>query len=102
MLVEIPHPLMVELGVASSTFLFAVGHLNFLGGLAGFFSRDTLVLFLLQLATGGSIALLYVLTGHLFFSDLRERSPHRIRIFGGRGYRQSSMPNRVSDFILRP
>lgn len=55
----------LPLGVASSTVLFAVGHLNFLGGLAGFFSRDTLVLFLLQLATGGSFALLYVLTGDL-------------------------------------
>lgn len=55
----------VPFGVVTSTLLFAVGHLNFLGGLANFFSRDTLVLFALQLATGGSFALLFILTGDL-------------------------------------
>ena len=55
----------VPFGVASSTLLFAVGHLPFFGGLANFFSRDTLVLLALQLATGTTFALCFVLTGDL-------------------------------------
>jgi membrane protease YdiL (CAAX protease family) len=55
----------VPFGVASSTFFFAVGHLPFFGGLANFFSLDTAVLFGLQLFTGGSFALIFLLTGDL-------------------------------------
>ena len=59
----------VPFGIATSTVLFSAGHLPFLGltqgeaGLRNFFSLDTLVLFGLQLATGGCFALLYVSTG---------------------------------------
>lgn len=52
-------------GTAASTVVFALGHLNFFGGLANLFSLDTLVLFGLQLCTGGSFALLFLLTGDL-------------------------------------
>ena len=61
----------VPFGAAASTVLFSAGHLPFLGlaqgeaGVRNFFSVDTLVLFGLQLATGGSFALLFVSTGSL-------------------------------------
>lgn len=61
----------VPFGAFASTVLFAVGHLPILGlasgaaGVRNFFSRDTFVLFCLQLATGGSFALLFVSTGSL-------------------------------------
>ena len=59
----------IPFGIAASTVLFSLGHLPFLGliqgeaGVRNFFSVDTLVLFGLQCATGGSFALLYVSTG---------------------------------------
>ena len=61
----------VPFGVVASTVLFSAGHLPFLGllqgeaGLRNFFSVDTLVLFGLQLATGGSFALIFIGTGSL-------------------------------------
>lgn len=55
----------VPFGAAASTVLFAVGHLPVLGGLANFFTLDTLVLFGLQLCTGGSFAAIFLLTGDL-------------------------------------
>uniref|UniRef100_A0A7S0P2U6 EF-hand domain-containing protein n=1 Tax=Calcidiscus leptoporus TaxID=127549 RepID=A0A7S0P2U6_9EUKA len=59
----------VPFGVAASSVLFSLGHLPFLGLARGevraFFSADTLVLFALQLATGGSFALTFVFTGSL-------------------------------------
>ena len=50
-------------GVVASSIFFSVGHLNFLS--RAFVSRDTLVLFLLQLYTGLCFAGLYVATGDL-------------------------------------
>lgn len=55
----------VQFGAVASTLLFALGHLNVVGGVSALLSYDTLVLFTLQLVTGGSFAALYVLTGSL-------------------------------------
>lgn len=55
----------IRFGAVASTVLFAVGHLNFFGGLRNLVSSESVVLLTLQLLVGGTFAALYVLTGSL-------------------------------------
>lgn len=55
----------IPFGATTSTIAFAFGHLPFFGGLANLFSRDSLVLFALQLATGATFMACFLLSGDL-------------------------------------
>jgi len=89
----------VRFGAVASTVLFALGHLNPFGGLGGVLTRDSAVVFGLQLTTGGCFAALYVLTGSLgaaivahFLYDLYTLFGTHVAVTEQVAYSQTALP----------